>query len=226
MAEVFLVPNGDDAGWDAGGWADVDDGGIAPSSPGSGPTDADYLEQTTGGEGVTIDLDLSAHGITDADTITAVDVYVRAYNNGGTGNDNVLVDWLIGGTPQGTQYNTGTLTGSPANYVASGSTQAWNADYTASQLDGAQVRLTSAQSGMPTELQTRVTEVEVRITYTPASTGLDFVPELPDEVLLRTRTYGGGELRQAGGPYAEYAHIARARQRTAARLALRDAGTA
>jgi len=175
LATEFLVPNGDDGGWDAGGWADVDNGGIAPSSPGGGPTDSALVTISgTSKEGITMDFDLTPSAVVDGDTVTEVDVHIRAQNNGGGGSDEVAVDLLIGGIPVGSQYLTGTLTGSFANYTANGTTQSWTVDWSEAQMDGMQVRITSSQAGMPAALATEVSEIEVVVSYTETAGTVPF----------------------------------------------------
>ena len=182
MANEYLVPNGNDGGWDTSNHANIDNGGLAPGSSGSAD-DGTVVNETT--EGIALNLDLTDGVITDGDTVTQVDIYIRAQNNGGASNDQIDVDLLIGGTPQGTQFNTGTLSnGSWTTYTANGATQGWTTDWSASQMDGMQVRLTSAQIGMPEATAIEVSEVEVYITYTVAPTSV------PKTTLLTTLGVG------------------------------------
>jgi hypothetical protein len=161
MANDYLVPNGSDAGWDdTTAIGDIDNGGLAPSSPGGGPTDSGYFAEDT--DDTVLNLDLSATTITDADTVTAVAIYVRALTTG-VGNDKINVDWIIGGTSQGS-FTTANLSGSFADYTATNA--GWNSDWTASELAGAQVRLTTNQTGKAETLGVQVSEVEVYITFT------------------------------------------------------------
>lgn len=161
MTTEYLVPNGDDisAGdWSTGTYADIDNG-ILGGTP-------DSNEVTSGnGEGLVLNLDLTDSAITDADTVTGVDIRVHAYSLGDP-DDNILVDLLISGSPVGTQQETGHLTTTPTTYLMQHA--GWDSDWTASELDGMQVRLTTEQGGMPEVVDIRVREVEVDITYTEA----------------------------------------------------------
>lgn len=158
MATELLLPNGDSVNnWDAGTFDDVNQGVDTPN---------DSLLMTDGsleGEIVTFDMDDSA--LTDGDTITLVQIGTRAQRGSNSG-DSLGVDLLIGGVVQGSQVGRtlGTsLNNSDANDAG------WNSDWTAAQLDGLQVRLTTLQTGMPGVVDITVSEVEVVITYTPAS---------------------------------------------------------
>ena len=158
MATEYLVPNGNDGGWDVSTHTNIDNG-ILGGTPDDG---AEVNELTT--ENAALLLDLADSAITDADTVTQVEIRVRA-RSAGAGNDRVGVELFIGGTGQGAT-NSGSLTASFVTYVITNA--AWDVDWTAAQLDGAQVQLTSVQSGMPATVGHRVSEVEVDITYTEA----------------------------------------------------------
>ncbi len=101
-----------------------------------------------GAESDAADFGLSASGVVDADTVTNVSITVRLKAGGTAGDEQADVQLLIGGSPVGSAVSTGNLTGSFANY--SGLNDAgWNSDWTAAQMDGAEVRITPTQSGMP-----------------------------------------------------------------------------
>jgi len=158
MATEVLLPNADSVNnWDAGTFADVNQGVDTPN---------DSLLMTDGsneGEIVTFDMDDSA--LADADTITNVTIRTRA-ERGANDNDSLGIDLLIGGSVQGSQVDR-TL---PATFDDVDSNDVgWNSDWTASQLDGLQVRLTTLQAAMPAVVDITVSEVEVVITYTPAA---------------------------------------------------------
>lgn len=162
MATEFLLPNGNDGGWDVSDHTNINNGIDSGT-----PNDSTLVSETT--EGIVLDLDLDDSAITDADTVTEVEVRIRARNNGGGGSDRCLIDWMIGGVAQGTQFDTGNLTTGFLTYVAVGSVRGWDVDWTAAQLDGAQVRLTSSQAGKSVALALEVSEVEVEVTYTEAA---------------------------------------------------------
>jgi hypothetical protein len=163
MATEYLLPNGDDSGWTTNNAATNCSSGINSGTP----TDGSYIE-TTANEGDVINVDLaSVVSVADADTVTSVTIRIRATST--NGNDGIIIDLLIGGSPVGSSFSQASLTGSFVTYTADGSTQSWTTDWTAAQLNGAQVRLTSQQSGMPGACDIRVSEIEVDITYTPAT---------------------------------------------------------
>lgn len=174
MATEYLLPNGDDSGWTTNNAATNCSSGINSGTP----TDGSYIE-TTATEGDVINIDLaSVVDIVDDDTVTSVTVRFRAESS--NSGDGVSVDLIVGGTAQGTQYTGAASLGATfSTYTADGATQGWTTDYTAAQLNGAQVRLTSTQSGMPGACDIRVSEVEVDITYTPGP-----ITEEPDREQL------------------------------------------
>jgi len=156
MAEETLLPSADSVNnWDAGTFADVNQG---VDTPNDGLTMSDISIED---EIVTFDMDDSA--LSDGDTITNVTIRTRA-QRGSNNGDSLGIDLLIGGSVQGTQVNralTTSLDDINSNDVG------WNTDWTAAQLDGLQVRLTTVQTGMPGNVDITVSEVEVLITYTP-----------------------------------------------------------
>jgi hypothetical protein len=172
MAVDYLYPNGNDGGWDTSNHANCNEGlnpGPGLDGDDDGPVDGTFIRETT--EAIALNLDLSSTAVTDADTVTQVRIFVRATLNSSDPDNNILVDWVIGGTAQGTQQETGHLTGSFVTYTTSD--VGWNSDWTAAQLNGAQVRLTTEQGGMPAAYECDVSEVEVEVTYTPSGAGID-----------------------------------------------------
>jgi len=169
MAEERLLPNGDDAGWTSGGWADVDEG-IAS-------TDDDTTKVVSGttatpvAEGATLNLDFaSVVTVGDSDTVTRVAFDIRATTDDNSGGKTDLsVQLIIGGTAQGAPVTVGLTsswaTSSDVNDIG------WNSDWTAAQLNGAQVRLITAQTGMQTDDVWEVSTVDMVITYTAAAAG-------------------------------------------------------
>ena len=160
MATEYLLPNGDDSGWTTNGASTACSSGILSGTP----TDGSFIE-TTANEGDVINIDLaSVVTVDDAATVSSVSIRVRATSS--NTSDGFLLDLIVGGAAQGTQFPQSSLTTSFVTYTAVGSTQSWTTDYTAAQLNGAQVRITSTQSGKPGACDIRVSEVEVDITYT------------------------------------------------------------
>jgi hypothetical protein len=164
MTTEYLVPNGDDVSagdWATGTFANIDNG-INGGTP-----DDNTTIGSGDGEGLVVNLDLVDSAIVDGDTVNSVTIRARAYTDGDA-DDNLLVDLLIGGSPVGTQQETGHLgvgIGNVATYTMTDAV-GWDTDWTASQLDGMQVRFTTEQGGMPAVLDIFVTEVEVEVDYT------------------------------------------------------------
>ena len=169
MAEERLVPNGDDAGWPIGAFSDIDEG--------LGSADDDTTKMASGttatpvGEGDTVDIDFaSVVTVGDSDTVTRVAFDIRAISDKISSNSNLTLQLLIGGTLQGSSVAV-SLTSSWASTLDVNDV-GWNTDWTAAQLNGAQVRMISTQTGMPTDDVWEVTVIDLVITYTPAAGGL------------------------------------------------------
>lgn len=159
MAEETLLPNGDNSGWPTGSYLDIDEG-IASA-------DANVLSTTTDNDLVIVDLGDSA--VVDGDTVTNVTIKIHGRSTGSGGKDSFVVDWLIGGTPQGTAVTTTALTGSHATYTLNDI--GWNGDWTASQMDGAQVRVKANQTGRGRAATWEVDAMDVVVTYVGSPTG-------------------------------------------------------
>ncbi len=162
MATEILQPNGDFAiNWtrvpaDTSNFSAVDEGSAAPD-------DADKL--TTAAKNVADEFDFEDSALVDADTITRVDVKVRARVTGGGANE-IQADLIIGGVSQGT-VNQALVNSDPfATFTLN--LAAWNSDWTAAQLDGMRVIVKSIQTGMPTASDWEVSVVEAIVTYTPS----------------------------------------------------------
>jgi hypothetical protein len=161
MATEILLVNGA-SGWTAGAATDIDEGHVTPNTPDGNV----YSTSSTagGGKGDIATLDFVDSALADSDTISAVDIYIRARRQTDPDSD-MDVQLVIGGTPQGTAQSLG-ITGTLADYTVLGSAGGWNSDYTATQLDGLQVQVTATQSGMPTDDVWEIDSCEVHITYT------------------------------------------------------------
>ncbi len=157
MADVTILPDGitKNSGWATNGLTEIDEGIAA--------ADGSLMSTTTDGEGEQFTLDFASPGLTDADTITQMDVIIR-HQSGGASTASILrcnIDGLADvNTPNRTSLTNDTLNNS-----------AWNVDRTAAQLDALQVVVTAVQGGMPTAEQFDVDAIEVLITYTPAAAG-------------------------------------------------------
>lgn len=158
MATETLLPTADSVNnWDAGTFADVDQGVDTPN---------DTLTMSDASlEGEIVTFDIADSIIEDADTVTNVTIRTRAQRGSNSG-DSLGLDLLIGGVPQGAKEDrvlTTALDDVDTNNAG------WNSDWSASQLDGLQVRMTTLQTGMPGVVDITVSEVEVVITYTPGA---------------------------------------------------------
>jgi hypothetical protein len=181
MATTYYYPNGNDGGWVVSTNTNCDDGfnpGNGLDNDVTGPNDATFITcDDEAGDILNLDTGVGSgeHAIVDGDTITQVQIKVRATLNASDADSNLQVDLIIGGTAQGTQQETGHLTGSFVTYTLS--TTGWDSDWTAAQIAGMQVRLTSEQGGMPSAYDVDVSEVEVIITYTPDASVTEEPPE-------------------------------------------------
>ena len=159
MAIETLVPNGDDAAWDSGGWDDINEG--VP-----GDDDTTKVVETT--KSITMIFDLVNSALEDADTINSVTIDARLRCDLASGDSVFRFDLLIGGTPQG--FTDQVPTSSWATYTGI-TNAAWDSDWTAAELDGMQISITSRQTGMPTADLWEVTALDVVIDYTAAAGG-------------------------------------------------------
>ena len=160
--EVLLISRIDIGdGW-TGSNFDIDEGIAA----------ADGLEMSTTSDGESEDciLGVGLSSLTDADTITRVDIEVRGRVTTDGGDETFDVQLRMGSIKIGNPAVTGLLTTSHAN---SGKLNdvLWNVDWTALELDGMQVSLIGRQQGMPTPNTWHFDCGEITITYTPAAGG-------------------------------------------------------
>lgn len=124
--------------------------------------DADGNSASTTTDDDVLDLDLDASAVKDDDTVTAIALVARLKRTGTDGTDLVLIELLINGSPvEGA--NSLALTESFLNYTITGG--ALGNDRSASDMDGAQIRLTSVTQGMPHSPNIQVDCVDVIVTY-------------------------------------------------------------
>lgn len=124
---------------------------------------------TTEGDVLLLDLDDSA--LADGDTITNVSVVVRGQAPTNS-SDGMTAQIYIGGAAQGVAVAVLFSGGDwPSTWGNSDSINdvGWNSDWTASELDGMQLRLVTTQAGMPGNVDLDLDAVDVTITYTPAA---------------------------------------------------------
>lgn len=165
MATEILQPNGDFAiNWtrvptNTSNFSAVDEGSGAPD-------DADKI--TAADNNITDEFEVQDSARVDADTITRVDIKVRARATGG-GNNSIQAQLVIGGVSQGNVQQA--LVNDDPFTTFTLNTAGWNSDWTAAQLDGMRVIVKSIQSGMPTSAGWEVSMVELIVTYTPGGPG-------------------------------------------------------
>jgi hypothetical protein len=186
MATDTLVPNGDDGGWPTGAFGDIDE--TIASADGA-------IMSTTVDDDVVL-LDLTSTVVADADTVTNVDIVTRAREGAGSaGNNRIGVVLVIGGVEQGAEQQTANMTTSFANVTHN--VAAWNSDWTAAQLNGAQVRMWARQTGKAESATWEVDTVDVVITYTPSSTG-----RIMSSIVGAGGLVGSGGIAGSGGGLA------------------------
>lgn len=164
MANESLFPNGGSSSG-AGTWTFTGGSNLWDGIDNATPVDGEF-DSITGGsvEGTVLTLDLTSTTIADGDTVTRIDIKVRA--KGVDADDGLDVELVIGGTGQGVVSQT--ITSTITDYTLN--TAGWNSDRTQAQLNGAQVTIANTQAGMPTSSTWTVYEVEVDITFTTGST--------------------------------------------------------
>lgn len=176
MAQETLLPDGTYSGT---GWT----GTGSNITEGIASADGNVIQSDSDGEGDVVTIDFAnPTSITDADTVTQVDIYVRGRVQTDGGDESFDVSLLIGSVSQGT------VTGTPGELNATQqtlgplNTAGWNSDWTLSQLQGLQVNVVGAQTGMPTANVWEIDTLEVVITYTPAAGGTVYERTLSDNV--------------------------------------------
>jgi hypothetical protein len=154
VANEKLNFNTYDSGWTSGAIGDVDE---AVAS-------ADGAVISTTIKNDTALMGLTASVVEDADTVTAIDIVVRARTTG-SGVDSLGVELLIGGVVQGVRQDI-LLTASFQNLTFSDAN--WDTDRTAAEMDGAEVRLHARQGGMPVDAGHEVDCGDIDVVFTEA----------------------------------------------------------
>ncbi len=160
---LFLDGTFSGIGWTGTG-TDIDEGITG--------ADGNEISSDSDGEDDAVTLDFAdIVDIVDADTVTRIDLEIRARVTTQGDDENFNgVDLLISSSGLGESLTTsGTLTSSHANYSLNGAL--WNTDFTVTQLNTLQVVLSPNQSGMPTANVWHIDTAEVVITYDLAPTG-------------------------------------------------------
>lgn len=157
MAAEKLNFNTYDSGWTSGVIGDVDEAVAA--------ADGAIIATTIKNDTALMGLDASV--VVDSDTVNTVDVVVRARTNG-SGTDSLGVELLVGGIVQGVRQDI-VLTGSFQNLTFSDA--AWDADWTAAEMDGMEILLHARQAGMPTTAGHEVDCGDIDVDYSPAGAG-------------------------------------------------------
>lgn len=157
MSTETLVPNADDSGWPTGAFSDIDEDFATPDGAVMRTTDAELDD--------ILILDFGDSSVVDADTVTNITVDLRALCSGTGGKDDYQVEVLIGGSPIGTAV-LHTSVGQSFVTLSSNDT-GWNADRTAAEMDGLQVRITSQQRAMAAAGNWDIDTVRVVVTFDP-----------------------------------------------------------
>ncbi len=161
MATLQLQINAWDSGWPLGLVSNVDE----PISSADGQS----VSTTANSDVVIFDLD-SASAIADIDTVNSITVTIRASGSitGGAEPGDPLMDVavLIGGIGQGTE-STGLLGASFSDRALTN--VGWDSDWTQSQLNGMQIRVTSTRNGSAGTITNLwdIDTIDVVIDYTP-----------------------------------------------------------
>lgn len=144
-------------------------------------TDADIFEAISAAdntglhngatEGDVLDLDLDDSIVVDGDTVTNISFVLRAQAPTNS-SDGLTVQLLIGGVPQGVPVAFASV---PSSWGNSGvlNDAGWNVDRTAAEMDGAQARIVTTQSGMPGVVDLDFDCLDCIVTFTPVGDGLD-----------------------------------------------------
>jgi hypothetical protein len=131
---------------------------------------ADGLLMATTSENNNITYGLTATIVEDADTVSAVDIVVRAREaSGSAGNNRIGVEFVVGGTVQGARQDTANMTTSFQNFSFSDAN--WDSDWTQAQLNGAQARCYAIQQGKNEAATWEIDCLDVDIVFTEAPTG-------------------------------------------------------
>lgn len=137
-----------------GSITDVDEGTASPN-------DSDFM--TADDSGYSFEYTPTAHGLTDADTITNVTINIRVKDNDNSSRWDVYL--YIGGVSKGSvTYNSNTVI-----TTAAINTAGWNTDWTEAQLDTIKVRIDTADAGTVDTFWLYATDVV--ITYTAGAGG-------------------------------------------------------
>lgn len=124
-----------------------------------------------GAEADAADFGFGVSEVIDGDTVTNITFNMIYRDDGTAGTLTVDVDLLIGGVVQGTTQ-TITVSGSDATY-SNINHSGWNVDRTAAEMDGAELRLTPRQAGMPGTNAGFLETANMVVTFTPGVTALE-----------------------------------------------------
>jgi hypothetical protein len=113
----------------------------------------------------------TASEVVDANTVTNITFNMIYRDDGSAGTVSVQVDLLISGSPVGAG-SAFSVTGSDAEYNVN--IAAWNTDFTAAEMDAAELRITPTQSGMPGTQLPFLETANMVVTFTSAT----FTPDL------------------------------------------------
>lgn len=165
MANEILHPNGDSTPlqWTTTGsnhWDEIND-------PVASANDSTYITAAGFGHNDTDRFDLDDSALTDEDVITQVAIKVRYRSMNDLLTLSLELQLWIGGSNQGTE--TIVLTNDSAWHNVTLNNTGWNADWTAAELDGAQVDINTTKEGLPSTIDIDVSAIEIDINYTGSS---------------------------------------------------------
>ena len=165
MATETRFPSGDDNGWPTGDWTNIDESIAA--------ADAATLETNIDDDVVVIDI--GDFAITDADTVTGVQIDIRAKDTGAGGKNSLSVNLDVGGGGLGAVTGAN-MTNTYATFTFTNAL--WDLDHSAAELDAMQLIIRANQTGMATAADWQIDAIDVIVTFTPAAGG-------PEQVLIK-----------------------------------------
>lgn len=161
MAIDWLFPNVDATPLQWGTFGSGPDHSFRVSNGVGTPDDTDGITTTTVFNNDR--LDCTSTVVVDADTVNSVSIRMRYKSSVGTGSNWVDVELWIGGSSQGTT-RVGLINDTSWHNTVVPNT-GWNNDWTAAQLNGAQIDVESIQTGKSAAFQFDISEIDIVINY-------------------------------------------------------------
>jgi len=184
--EIRTPDSTEGGGWENGDHLDVDEGIATP--------DGNVIDTTIDDDFV--DFGFPATTIVDADTVNGIDIKIRAKRTGSGTLDTITITLVIAGGPKAAVIS-GVLGDAFATFTFSDAT--WDDDWTAAELDGAEIRVRSTQTGMPTAATWEIDAIDNETDFTAADGG-PATPQglhgISQGINVQRSTRLGGELEQ------------------------------